>query len=232
MSFPDLPTFELIRQAEVSYVRGTVRTELFMTRAECAPRDREDMTALVVAEGYASQYPGVAVEPVDSELGTAFRVSAGLETELGLVRDEYLIVEGPQSIMVLQTAGTEPRYPTREVRNLLASLRPAGTPGPEDLYEVPVAEPRYPTDPPAAAAAAVPDVQAHNGLAGEMSRAKAVDRCFMPFAKLQGLQEGAAGLITRQSVADASVEHHGRRRIRLVQRPLIDIVEDMTTRAE
>ncbi len=140
VSFPGRPEFALVRSGDTAHPQATVRTSVFMTRAECAPREPADLTAAMLAPGYAEQYDDAVITPVDDAPGPAVRVSGSLLTSFGRVRDEYLIVEGPQSILVLQTAGTEPRYPTREVRNFLASLRPVGAPPPERLYEFPVAD--------------------------------------------------------------------------------------------
>ena len=164
VSFPGRPEFALVRMGDDRYAQATVRTSVFMTRAECAPRQPSELTAAMLAPGYAEQYDDATITPVADAPGPAVRVSGSLSTSFGRVRDEYLIVEGPQSILVLQTAGTEPRYPTREVRNFLASLRPVGAPPPERLYEFPVAErderPSAPPPAPAAPAAAAPASEA------------------------------------------------------------------------
>lgn len=147
VTFPSgRPAFDLVRFGDGNYPRATVRTSIFMTRAECAPREPADLSAHLLARGYATQYDDAAITPVDDAPGPAVRVSGSLLTEFGRVRDEYLIVEGPQSIMVLQTAGTEPRYPSREVRNFVASLRPVGAPAPAFRYGFPVTTPSEPAE--------------------------------------------------------------------------------------
>jgi hypothetical protein len=172
VSFPGRPEYALVRYEGGTYPRATVRTSVFMTRAECAPRQSVDLTAALLAAGYATQYEDATIRDVDDAPGPAVQVSGSLMTEFGRVRDEYLIVEGPQSIMVLQTAGTEPRYPSYEVRNFLASLRPAGAPPPERLYEFPVLEPDrgVAARPPAPPAAPAPGEDTANGAAENIAQ--------------------------------------------------------------
>ncbi len=131
VSFPEIPRYSLERLDGQSYPRGTIETELYLLRAECAPRVNPATTPEVLARGYATQYPDAVVETVETAAGTTWRVSGSLEVGDARIRDEYHVVGGETSIMVLQTAGTEPRYPVRDVRNFIASLRRVGDDAPE-----------------------------------------------------------------------------------------------------
>ncbi len=131
VSFPEIPRYSLERLDGQSYPRGTIETELYLLRAECAPRVNPATTPEVLARGYATQYADAVVETVETAAGTTWRVSGSLEVAEARIRDEYHVVGGETSIMVLQTAGTEPRYPVRDVRNFIASLRRIGDDAPE-----------------------------------------------------------------------------------------------------
>lgn len=154
VSFPEIPRYSMERLDGEPYPRGTIETELYLLRAECAPRVNPDTTAEILAQGYASQYPNAVVETVQTPAGTTWHVTGSLQVGDSTVRDEYHIVQGDRSIMVVQTAGTEPRYPVREVRNFIASLRLLGEDPPEftavDVAEddaaAPAAPPARPLD--------------------------------------------------------------------------------------
>ncbi|MCB9948730.1 MAG: hypothetical protein H6842_13080 [Rhodospirillaceae bacterium] len=154
VSFPEIPRYSMERLDGEPYPRGTIETELYLLRAECAPRVNPDTTAEILAQGYASQYPNAVVETVQTPAGTTWHVTGSLQVGESTVRDEYHIVQGDRSIMVVQTAGTEPRYPVREVRNFIASLRLLGEDAPEftavDVAEddtaAPAAPPTRPLD--------------------------------------------------------------------------------------
>ena len=94
VTFPSgRPAFDLVRFGDSNYPRATVRTSIFMTRAECAPREPADLSAHLLARGYATQYDDAAITPVDDAPGPAVRVSGSLLTEFGRVRDEFQVVE-------------------------------------------------------------------------------------------------------------------------------------------
>ena len=131
VSFPEIPRYSLERLDGESYPRATIETDLYLLRAECAPRVNPATTPEVLARGYATQYPDAVVETVETAAGTTWRVIGSLEVGESRIRDEYHLIGGETSIMVLQTAGTEPRYPVRDVRNFIASLRRIGDDPPE-----------------------------------------------------------------------------------------------------